>query len=222
MKINNFWIRVLGIFGIIGGLILFAGDMLFYYDGSNVNLNENMGNASDFRIIASGLTALIATWFYLFGLAQVYVALKPTKPFLRTIILICFGAIFTAYGVIHGAYVAIATSAKLATRYNFDLNDAVHLATETNNIMRLIIYPIFAVLSVLFIAQVWKRNTLYPRWIIFFFPLLPFLVRDLVCTSLSGATKTVVCGGYLNLILVVFFTASTIALWNIKKDAVQS
>ena len=222
MKLNNFWIRVLGIFGIIGGLILFAGDMLFYYDGSNVNLNENMGNASDFRIIASGLTALIATWFYLFGLAQVYVALKLTKPILRTIILICFGAIFTAYGVIHGAYVAIATSAKLATRYNFDLNDAVYLAAETNNIMRLIIYPIFAVLSVLFIAQVWKKNTLYPRWIIFFFPLLPFVVRDLVCASLSGATKTVVCGGYLNLILVVFFTASTIALWNIKKDAVQS
>ncbi len=222
MKLNNFWIRVLGIFGIIGGLILFAGDMLFYYDGSNVNLNENMGNASDFRIIASGLTALIASWFYLIGLGQVYVALKPTKPFLRTIILICFGAIFTAYGVIHGAYVAIATSAKLATRYNFDLNDAVHLAAETNNIMRLIIYPIFGVLSILFIAQVWKRNTLYPRWIIFFFPLLPFVVRDLVCASLSGATKTVVCGGYLNLILVVFFTASTIALWNIKKDAVQS
>lgn len=222
MKINNFWIRILGVFGIIGGLTLFAGDMLFYYDASNVNLNENMGNASDFRIIASGLTALIATWFYLIGLAQVYVALGPTIPFLRTIILICFGAILTAYGVIHGAYVAIATSSKLATQYNFDLNNAVRLAAETNNIMRLIIYPIFGVLSYLFIVQVWKRNTLYPRWIIFFFPLLPFLIQGLVCAALSGATKTVVCGGYLNLILVVFFTASTIALWNIKKNTAQS
>ncbi len=218
MKLNLFWIRVLGIFGILGGLTLFAGDMLFYYDPININLWENMGNASDFRIIISGLTALIATWFYLLGLVQIYYALKPTKPVLRNVILICFGAIFTAYGVIHGAFVAIATSAKLATQNDLDINEAIYLASEANNILRLIIYPIFGLLSVLFITQVWKRKTLYPRWIILFFPLIPFLIQSLICNNLSGNIWIIVYGGYLNLILVIFFTASTIALWSRYKE----
>jgi len=109
-----------------------------------------MGNASNFRIISSGVTALLATWFYMLGLIQVYYALKPTKKLIKNIILTCFGAILTAYGVIHGAFVAIAASAKLAVQNNLNINETVYLATETNNILRLFIYPIFALLSILF------------------------------------------------------------------------
>ncbi|MBQ4820712.1 DUF6796 family protein [Aquimarina sp. MMG016] len=217
MKINQFWIRVFGLFGIIGGLTLFAGDMLFYYDHSNTNFRENMGRASDFRIIASAITALLAAWFYMLGVIQVYHAFKPSKPVVRNTLLFCFGAIVIAYGVIHGAYVSIATSAKLATQYNLDINEAVSLAAETSNVLRLFVYPIFGVLSILFIVQVWKRKTLYPRWIILFFPLIPFLIQDFICNNLSGKIWIIVCGGYLNLILIVFFMASTIALWNINR-----
>lgn len=222
MKINKFWIRVFGVFGILGGLTLLIGDMLFYYDSNNTNLRENMGNASDFRIISSGVTALLAAWFYMLGAVQVYYAFKPTKPIVRDTILICFGSISIAYGVIHGEYVAIATSSKLAIQNHLDINEAVSLASETNNVLRLFVYPFFGLLSILFITQVWKRKTLYPRWIIVFFPLLPFLIQNFICNKLSGNIWIVVCGGYLNLILVVFFTASTIALWNIRKNEINS
>lgn len=217
MEINKFQIRVLGIFGVLGGLTLFAGDMLFYFDPINPNMRENMGNASDFRIMSSGVTALLAAWFYMLGAGHVYQAFKPSKTIIRNAILICFGAITIAYGVIHGEYVAIATSAKLATQHNLEINEAVSLAIETNNILRLFVYPIFGVLSILFITQVYKRKTFYPRWIILFFPLIPFLIQGLVCKNLSGSVQIIVCGGYLNLILVIFFTASTIALWNIRE-----
>jgi len=217
MKINQFWIRVLGLFGVLGALILFAGDMLFYYDSNNANFTENMANSSDIRIITSAVAALLAAWFYMFGVAQVYYAFKLTKPFLRNIVVICFGTILIGYGVIHGAYVAIATTAKLAAQNNLNINEAVFLATEVNNIMRLFVYPIFGLLSILFIIQVWKKKTLYPRWIILFFPLIPFLMQNFICKNLSGNIWVIVCGGYLNLILAIFFTASTIALWNIKK-----
>lgn len=216
MKMNKFWIRILGILGALGGLILFSGDMLFYYDSSNTNLTENMGNASDFRIISSAVTALLAAWFYMLGVVQIYHAFKPTKPIIKNTILICFAAILIAYGVIHGAYVAIATSARLATENNLNINEAVSLATEANNVLRLFVYPIFGLLSIIFIIQVWKRKTLYPRWIILFFPLIPFLIQGFICKNLSGNIWIIICGGYLNLILVIFFTASTIALWNIK------
>ena len=216
MEINKFWNRVLGIFGILGGITLLTGDMLFYYDPVNSNLFENMGNASDSRIIFSAVTALLAAWFYMLGVVHVYQAFKPARVLIKNTVLICFAAITISYGVVHGAFVAIATSSKLAVQNNLNLNEAVSLASEANNMLRLIVYPIFGLLSILFITQVWKRKTLYPRWIILFFPLIPFLIQDFICNNLSGNIWIVVCGGYLNHILIIFFTASTIALWNKK------
>jgi hypothetical protein len=214
MKINPFWLRVMGICGILGGLLLFTGDMLFYYDANNTNLNLNMGNASDNRIIASGITALLSTWLYMIGLGQVYFAFKPTKDLIRNIVLFSFGGILIAFGIVHSAYVAIAATAKLSIEYKIDMASATALALKTNNMLRLLVYPIFGLLSFLFITQVWKRKTLYPRWIILFFPLIPFLFQGIVSKVLSGSLWVIVIGGYLNLLLVVFFLASTIALWN--------
>ncbi|MBT3742341.1 MAG: hypothetical protein HOG32_09045 [Polaribacter sp.] len=222
MKMSQFWIRVLGVFGILGGLILFAGDMLLYYDPVNMSLKQNMGNASDFRIIASGVCALFAAWFYMLGLGQVYYAFKTTKPIFRNGTLISFGGILISYGIVHGAFLAIATTAKLATEHSLDINEAVLLSEKTNEILRLFVYPLFGILSILFISQVWKRKTLYPRWIILFFPLIPFLIEDLVTKYLQNDIWIIIKGGYLNIILVIFFTASTIALWNIKKSEIIS
>ncbi len=222
MKMSQFWIRVLGVFGILGGLILLAGDMLLYYDPVNMSLKQNMGNASDFRIIASGVCALFAAWFYMLGLGQVYYAFKTTKPIFRNGTLISFGSILISYGIVHGAFLAIATSAKLATEHSLDINEAVLLSEKTNEILRLFVYPLFGILSILFISQVWKRKTLYPRWIILFFPLIPFLIEDLITKYLQNDIWIIIKGGYLNIILVIFFTASTIALWNIKKSEIIS
>ena len=222
MKMSQYWIRVLGVFGILGGLILFAGDMLLYYDPVNMSLKRNMGNASDFRIIASGVCALFAAWFYMLGLGQVYYAFKITKPIFRNGMLISFGGILISYGIVHGAFLAIATTAKLATEHSLDINEAVLLSEKTNEILRLFVYPLFGILSILFISQVWKRKTLYPRWIILFFPLIPFLIEDLVSQYLQNNIWIIIKGGYLNIILVIFFTASTIALWNIKKSEIIS
>ena len=216
MNINNFWTKVFGIFGILGGITLFSGDMLFYYDPLNSNLFENMGNAADARIISRAVTALLAACLYMLGVIHVYQAFKPSKTLVKNIIFICFAAITISYGVVHGAFVAIATSSKLAIQNNLDLNESVLLASEANNALRLLVYPIFGLLSVLFIYQIWKKNTLYPRWIILFFPLIPFLIQDFICKNLSGNIWIIVCGGYLNHILIIFFTASTIALWNKK------
>ncbi len=203
----------MGFAGILGGLLLFAGDMLFYYDATSTDLKLNMGNASDFRIMASGVSALLAAWFYTLGLGQVYYAFKPSTSIIRTIVMLCFVSIIISYGVIHGAYVAIATTAKLSIQNNIDIEIGTALASKTNQALRLLVYPIFALLSFLFISQVWKKKTLYPRWIIIFFPVVPFMFQGLIGKMLSGTIKTIVMGGFLNLILVIFFTASTITLW---------
>ena len=213
---NRYWLRIFGIFGMLGGLTLFAGDMLFYYDPINSNILENMSHSSDNRIIISAVTALIATWFYILGVGQVYYAFKPSSKLMRNIIVISFSAIFITYGVVHGAYVAIATSAKIALENNLNLEKTVSLAKEANNVLRLFGYPIFAIMSYVFISEVWKKRTLYSRWIILFFPLVPFIFKGWIFSMVSGSMDVIIRGGFLNLILVMFFFASTIDLWNKK------
>ena len=214
MGIDRSWSRVLGSFGLLGGLVMFAGDMLFYFDASSVDLNLNMGNASDTRIIIAGVTALLGTWLYVIGVAQVFYAFRPATDLARNTVVACFTGILIAYGIVHGAYIAIATTAKLSVEYQFDMDAATSLAVNANETLRVFIYPLFAVLSVVFIIQVWRRNTLYPRWVILFFPLVPFLFQGLVGRILSGVAWVIVLGGFFNLLLVIFFAASTVALWN--------
>ena len=214
MEINRLWLKALGFTGILGGLIFLSGDLLFYYDPISTDLNMNMANASDTRIVISGITALFGTWFYVLGTGQIYYAFKTSSTLVRNIVIMCFTAIFIAYGIIHGAYIAIATTAKLSVQNNIDMMTATALATKTNNILRLFVYPFFIILSFVFITQVWKRKTLYPRWIIIFFPLIPYLFMGLFNRVLVGSIWIIIVGGYFNLILILFFTASTIALWN--------
>lgn len=214
MENSKLIVRVSGIAGILGGLLLFAGDMLFYYNGSSVDLKLNMANSSDFRIEINGIIALFSAWLYLLGVVSVYHAFAPASKLLRNIVAMSFIGILVSYGIIHGAYIAIATTAKLALHNNLDIATSTALAASANNLTRLMIYPIFAVFSFVFISQVWKKKTLYPRWILFFFPLTTFVFQGVLKQVLSGSAWVIINGGFLNLILVVFFSASTVALWN--------
>lgn len=214
MGINQTWCRVMGILGMLGGLVLFAGDMLFYYNNTNTDLLMNMGQASDTRILLSGISAMVGSWLYMLGLGQVYYAFKPSSTVVRNLVLLCLAGIFIAYGVVHAAYVAIATTAKVAVENQLDIEATSALSSRINDALRWFVYPLFAVASFLFIKQVWQLKTLYPRWVILFFPLIPFLFQSLFDKVLSGTAWVVIMGGYLNWMLVLFFAASTIALWN--------
>jgi len=212
----------MGLSGIVGGLFMFAGDMLYYYNPVSVNLKLNMAHGADIRIMLSGLTALFGTWFYLLGLGQVYFAFKPASALVRNTVFVSFVAILTAYGVVHGSYVAIAVSSKLALQYHLDMEAATALASNTNLLIRYFVYLPFAILSLVFIYQVWKQKTLYPRWIILFFPLIPFLINLIAGRNLTGSAFIIIEGGFYNLILIVFFAASTIVLWNPKQTTVKT
>lgn len=125
--------------------------------------------------------------------------------------------ILIAYGVIHAGFMAIATTSQLAVSNDLDLNSATLLAIRIDELLRLFIYPLFALCSLVFITQVWKKKTRYPRCILFFFPLVPFGLKSFFEQFLGGQIWAIVIGGYYNLMLVLFFTASTVALWNNKQ-----
>jgi hypothetical protein len=200
---------------------LFAGDMLFYYNGEQSNLLVNMASVSSERIIASGVCALIAAWLYTLAAGQVYYGFQPEKSWVRWTAFLSFGMIMIAYGVVHGAYVAIATSAQNAAETGASPEALSALAIAANQALRNIVYVPFAIFTIVFIFSVWMKRTHYPRWMIFFSPIAPFLLQSVIVGHLEGKTRTIIGGGYLNLILLLFFASSTIVLYgsgNYRKE----
>ncbi len=202
----------LGLLGVLGGMVLFAGDMLFYFLPGSTDISLNMAQAAGWRIRLSAVTALFATFLYILGIGQIYYAFEKTTPAARTATVLLFLYIFIGYGIVHAQYTAIAISARIAQSNGLDLPATVAFARSINDTLRQLIYPAFAALSVLFIWQVWKRKTRYPRWMVLFYPLLPFIIQFPLCPALSGQAYLIICGGYLNLILILFFAASSFAI----------
>ncbi len=98
----------LGLAGILGSLMLFSGDMLFYFNGDQTDVIANMAVVAPQRIILSGLTALFAAWLHPLGAGQVYYAFQPAARWLRLPVFLSFASIMVAYGIVYGAYIAIA------------------------------------------------------------------------------------------------------------------
>ncbi len=203
---------VFGLSGILGSLVLFAGDMLFYYNGESTDLIANMAGSSSGRIVISGVCALIAAWLYTLASGQIYYAFQPAQKWIRLTAFLSFTAIMIAYGVVHGAYIAIAVSAKTAVGLGLAPDSLAGLAITANNALRSVAYVPFGIFSIVFLVAVWARKTLYPRWFVLFCPAFPFMVSGRIVENLEGRLKTIVGGGYLNLLLLAFFLASTLVL----------
>jgi len=205
-------ILIFGLAGMAGALVLFAGDMLFYYQPGSADFVANMAAAAPERIVASGICALLAAWLYALGAGQVYLALDPAPAWLRWLVFGSFAAIMIAYGVIHAAYVAIAVAARNAAALGLDPTGQMALAWRTNELMRSVTLLLFAVFTVSFTWAVIAGKTLYPRWILLLSPVVLYFLKGPLVSRLEGAALVVIGGGYLNLLLLVFFAASTVAL----------
>ncbi len=202
----------LGGFGALGSLLLFAGDMLFYYNGDKTDFLLNMSQVSSERIIWSGIFALLAMWLYLAGAGQIFFAFQPESAGMRWGSFLSFAMVVSAYGVVHGAYTGIAVAAKNAAALGLPPQEFAALAIAVNQALRKTVYFPFGVFTILFTISVWRKRTHYPRWILFFSPIVPFLLQGIILDHLTGKALAIIGGGYLNLILLLFFLTSTLAL----------
>ncbi len=206
--------RWLGLAGMLGAITLFAGDMLYYYspDGG-LSPAQTMATVSQTRLLAGGVSALFAGWLYLLGAGQFYLALRPAGKAIALVAGACFAATMVSYAVAHAAYFSIAIGAGLAQELHSSLPDATRLPWQYFELLIRITYAPIAVATILFIYALLKGRSHYPRWILPLFPTFPFLIEGLLLRPLEGTWLTILGGGFLNLIMLLFYAASTIALW---------
>jgi hypothetical protein len=195
-------LRFTGIAGLLGACVMAAGDMLYYYQLDPMQSRDvTMRGVSDWRWLAGGATAPIAAWLYSLGSWHMYLTMQPAGKWLARCTFVSFAAVMVFYGVFHAAYAGLGTGGNLP---------------RTEAYLRLllqIVYVPAAIWTVLFIFTVLFCPTRYPRWIVLITPTLFYLVENMV-TRLPGFSRALIGGGFNNLILLLFFTVSTVLTWN--------
>ncbi|BDD06854.1 DUF6796 family protein [Aureibacter tunicatorum] len=209
--------RLSGILGIIGSSMLFYGDYLFHYVPGSTDMLYNLTQISDFKIYINAFIAVVATWLYLASVFHIYYSFSPSSPVIRNLITALFSTVFLMYGIEHAAYLSLAISAKISALHNLPLEETTAFAWKIFTGIESMGSFIALFLTLLFLIQVLRKQTLYPRWMIVFFPSILLIFKPSLSGFLTGDVWTVIIGGYYNLIMIVFFTVSTLTLWKVKE-----
>src|SRR5687767_5560201 len=94
-------LRWTGAAGMLGGLIMFAGDVLNTFNAVNPAPGEiyvatqaaTLGQVAPWRLVVSGALGPVGGWLYLLGAWQMYLALRSAGPRLAATTAGAFGAL---------------------------------------------------------------------------------------------------------------------------------
>jgi hypothetical protein len=77
-----------------------------------------------------------------------------------------------------------------------------------------ITYIPVVVLSLMMIYGIVNETSLYPWWMVFFLPVIIYLLKTPIVRILKGHFRELVNDSYENISLLVFFIISSLVLWN--------
>jgi len=196
-------LRFTGIAGVLGACVMVAGDMFYYYQLDPTQTREvTMRAVSDWRWLAGGAAAPVAAWLYALGSWHMFLTLQPAGKWLARCAFVSFAAVMIFYGVFHAAFAAMGTAGNMPR---------VHAYLK---LLLQIVYAPAAIWTALFLFAVLFRPTRYPRWIILITPTFFYLIENMLVSRLPGVSGALIGGGFNNLILLLFFTVSTVLVWN--------
>jgi hypothetical protein len=207
-------IRLCGIAGILGALIIGIGDLLYnHIPGSMQTLYEKMSSLPQKRLVTSGMLGLIGSWLYLLSVFHIYYAFLSFSVGFAFAVSFSFALVAVAYGVGHASYYAIGSSAKVARDNNLDVESAGKMGEVLFSRIVLITYFPVAVAMLLMLYGIISGRSAYPLWMAIFLPIIPYSLRTPVLKILRGRVHELVRDSYDNFVMLIFFLMSTIVLW---------
>ena len=216
MFILTTWsLRIFGLAGVLGAVLFACGDLLYnHIPGSRESPVEKMGKQPESRLLLAGTLGLIGCWFYVLGAVHVYLAFHPVGEVFAVILLLAFGAVMICYGVSHTAYFSIATGAKAALNAGSGAEEGGRLGNAFFKRLVTITYVPVVIFSGMMVYGILTSRSLYPWWMVFFLPVLLYVLKKPVTWILRGRVREVVNDSYDNIVLLVFYILSTVAKWN--------
>lgn len=203
-------VHIVLLIGLFAGLLMFSGDMLLYYDkndyvsnGAFDSLIAIMKYVSDKRLYMGGVIGPIAATFYCVGY---YHILLITQDKMRLLAYVCFFCCCFAI-IIGGAYHShcayLGLIGKVQSRKS--MNVVIKYFSFINKISM-----IFQVVGLLILAiLIGAGFTIFPRWMVLITPGILYLLLPL-WRKLPKGIHIIICGGWTNLIFVIYYLISLI------------
>jgi hypothetical protein len=208
-------LRAFGMTGIIGSILFILGDLLYnHIPGSKDSPAVKMSTLPGRRLVNAGTLGLVGCWLYTFASLHLYLAFRPAGDVFAFILLLAFAATSISYGIGHSAYFAIAAEAQAAVRLGSEAESGGTLGNAFFHRVTLLAYLPVALFSVMMLYGIVTGQSLYPRWMVVFLPIVLYLLKIPVTRILRGRLREIVNDSYDNMVWLVFYLLSTVVLWN--------
>lgn len=209
-------LKIFLLIGLLGAILMFVGDMVLYYskddyvsDGTLNPIIEIMKKESRTRLYIGGMIGPIAAFVYCVGYYHLVLAMQEQYKILGWC---CF--FINCLGIIcGGVYHSQCTYYGLIGRHgNDEILGEVHKYLDVQKNIAFGLQGIGFLVLAIVIALKW---TIFPRWLVLFTPGILFLLLPLA-GKLPKGWHMIICGGWTNLISVIYYGAAFAALIFIK------
>lgn len=215
--------RLTGLAGVIGALLFFCGDMLFYgHWGAGTNFHqgalEALRTASLRRLFVGGLVGPPAACLCLIGCWHVRRNVISRSPFLGRVAFFALAAMMVTGSAVHTLWVPRGLAMKYSAAFSgvapgliAALKDYWTFAYQMAEV------PAYIAALLLLILVLWGKS-FYPRWATLAnFGLLSLLAP--LASEIPSPLGAVFVGGFTNLSIALFFLVSTLSTWNRPNQA---
>jgi len=212
-----------GVCGLVGALLFFGGDMLFYgYLGPGSGFAEGMRttviHASEERLFAGGLIGPIAAGLCIVGFWHVYLNMHRSPALLRKLTFGVFFALMVAGSAVHTLW----TAKGLTLKYCYDQSGACPQLLAAVKSYWGIAYNLSAVPgyigAMLLAVLVLMGKTCYPRWTVLLNPGVLIVSLSYFAGFVPSPLGAILVGGVTNLSIAAFFLTSIFTTWRLPQS----
>jgi len=212
-------LKLYSLSGLLGGLIMFAGDQLFYFQkisGATYNSTPRMGEMPIERLVTGGILGPVAAIFYIIGAYYLYEVFKKESKLLAQ----ASFALLAVFLLFAGAYHAVFATYGFAARLPENLNtEHVAFVTQYLAAIHSVDYVIGIIWTIVFLWLLLFKKSGLPKWLAFFTPTLIILLQPFFKDYIPYPLGTIIYGGWFNLSFVLFFLMSFFALNKVRQSS---
>ena len=193
--------------GLLGSLLMFAGDMLLYFtsgaydmDGTLRPYMRIMRDVPAGRVRVGGALGPVAAFLYVLGFAGLALVARGDLSWLVWLAAALLAFALVCGGAYHAQYVYLSVIAKAGREELYD-----EVTGNIMFVMRFATVPMYLGFIVLGIAIV-LGQTVFPAWFVVLTPLVTSLL-GLAWMHVPQPARCVLFGGWSNLVFTIMFAA---------------
>jgi len=226
-------LHITGILAMLGALIYAIGDVLLLAGKVNMDDYPNLKRFQKLLSDAEGMIALsprrltwgallgvFATPLVLAGYWQVYRGLSGANETLVFVTILLFGFSSVIGAFVHGTFYYIGEYVHALNKVDEHSQVVIADMIERHRKVLIITYaPVMisaVIASILFSIMVGTQNTLFPVWMAAANPVILIIAWLILKRFLPAIIREWTTGAGFNIAYFVFFTCTTLTLWNIS------